>query len=265
MMTYQSILVEKQGYSTLITLNRADHFNALSDRMMMEIGEALSVADNDDKTGCIVITGNSKVFAAGADIKSMAGKTYIDAFRENFPYGDGSSANCWRQLMVTRKPVIAAVSGLALGGGCELALACDMVFAAENAGFGQPEINLGTMPGAGASQRLARAVGKATTMDMLLTGRRLSVQEALQHGIVSRIMPVKTLLAETLEIADQIAMASRPVASMIKEAVNSADNLSLKEGLALEKSLFHGTFSLQDCREGMTAFIEKRPAEFKHQ
>ncbi len=260
-MNYKDILVETRGTVGLITLNRPKALNALSITLMREMGKALDAFERDDAIGAMVLTGNEKAFAAGADINEMKDKEFMDLFLTDFPHAPGDG---WRRLYSVRKPVIAAVAGFALGGGCEVAMACDFILAADNAKFGQPEINLGTMPGAGGTQRLARAVGKAKAMEMCLTGRTMDAQEAERAGLVSRIVPVAELLDEAIKTAEKIAGMSRPVVMMIKESVNMAFSSTLQEGLRFESRAFHATFATADRKEGMTAFAEKRKPAFKH-
>ena len=260
-MSYENILVETRGKVGLITLNRPKTLNALSTAMMQEIGRALDTFEADDNIGAVVLTGSNKAFAAGADIKDLQEKEYMHLFLADFPHGRTEG---WHSLNTMRKPVIAAVAGFALGGGCEMAMACDFIIAADNAKFGQPEINLGTMPGAGGTQRLARAVGKSKAMDLCLTGRMMDVQEAERAGLVSRIVPVADLLDEAIKVAEKIANLSRPVVMMIKEAVNVAFSSTLQEGLRFESRAFHATFATEDHKEGMAAFVEKREPQFKH-
>lgn len=260
-MSYENILVETRANVGLITLNRPKALNALSNALIQELGKALDAFEADDNIGCIVLTGNDKAFAAGADINDMKDKEYMHLFLADFPHGPGYG---WRSLNTMRKPIIAAVAGFALGGGCEMAMACDFIIAAENAKFGQPEINLGTMPGAGGTQRLTRAVGKSKAMEMCLTGRMMDAQEAERVGLVSRIVAVADLLNEALKTAEKIASMSRPVVMMIKESVNVAFSTTLQEGLRFESRAFHATFATEDRKEGMSAFVEKRKPVFKH-
>jgi enoyl-CoA hydratase len=260
-MSYETILTETRGKVGLITLNRPESLNALSTTLMREIGQALESFEKDDAIEVVVLTGSGKAFAAGADIKDMQDKEFMHLFLADFPHGPTEG---WHSLYTMRKPVIAAVAGYALGGGCEMAMACDMIIAADNAMFGQPEIKLGTMPGAGGTQRLARAVGKAKAMDLCLTGRLMDVNEAERSGLVSRIVPAAQLLDEALKIAATIADMSRPVVYMIKESVNVAFSSTLQEGLRFESRAFHSTFATEDRREGMAAFVEKRKADFKN-
>ena len=254
-MAYETIIAEARGKVGLITLNRPKALNALNSQILSELVAALGAFDADPAIGAIVITGSEKAFAAGADIKEMQHKTYVDAFLEDFFGG-------WDNVGRVRKPLIAAVAGYALGGGCELAMMCDFIIAADNAKFGQPEITLGVMPGMGGSQRLTRAVGKSKAMDMCLTGRMMDAAEAERSGLVSRIVPAGELLDEALAAATKIADFSLPSVMMAKEAVNRAFETSLAEGLRFEKRLFHSMFALDDQSEGMTAFVEKRKANF---
>jgi enoyl-CoA hydratase len=257
-MQYENILVERQGKVGLIRLNRPKALNALNDQLMDELGHALKAFDADEGVGCIVITGNEKAFAAGADIGAMAGYTYMDVYK------GGYISRNWEQIRHIRKPVIAAVGGYALGGGCELAMMCDFIIAAENAKFGQPEVKLGTMPGAGGTQRLPRAISKSKAMDMCLTARMMDAAEAERAGLVSRIVPDGKLLEEALAAAATIADFSLPVVMMIKDAVNRAYETTLAEGVQYERRMFHSTFATEDQKEGMGAFLEKRPAKFKN-
>jgi len=257
-MAYEFILTETKGRVGRITLNRPKQMNALNPQLMQELGAALDAFDADDAIGAIVITGNDKAFAAGADIAVMKNYSYMDAFRSNYITRD------WEHIRNIRKPVIAAVAGYALGGGNELALMCDIVIAAENAKFGQPEVNLGVMPGAGGTQRLARFAGKAKTMDLCLTARTMDAVEAERAGIVSRVVPLDTLADEAMAVAEKIANYSLPVIMMIKETVNRAYETTLSEGVHYERRIFHSMFSLEDQKEGMAAFVEKRKPVFKH-
>jgi len=254
-MAYETIIAEVRGKVGLITLNRPKALNALNSQVLSELTAALGVFDADHAVGAIVITGSDKAFAAGADIKEMQNKTYVEAFLEDFFAG-------WDNVGRVRKPLIAAVAGYALGGGCELAMMCDFIIAADNARFGQPEITLGVMPGMGGSQRLTRAVGKAKAMDMCLTGRLMDAAEAERSGLVSRVVPAAGLLDEALAAAAKIADFSLPSVMMAKEAVNRAFETTLAEGLRFEKRLFHSMFALDDQTEGMSAFVEKRKANF---
>ena len=257
-MSYEAILVETQGKVGLIRLNRPKALNALNDQLMSELGQALLKFDADPEIGCIIITGSEKAFAAGADIGAMAGYSYMDAFK-----GDYITRN-WEEIRRVRKPVIAAVAGFALGGGCELAMMCDFIIAADNAKFGQPEIKLGVIPGAGGTQRLPRSVSKAKAMDMCLTARMMDAVEAERAGLVSRIVPLDQLMAEALEAATVIANMSLPAVMMIKESVNRAYETTLAEGIQFERRLFHSTFATEDQKEGMQAFLEKRLPVFKN-
>jgi enoyl-CoA hydratase len=256
-MTYESIIVETRGRVGLVTLNRPQALNALNSALMGELGQALGAFEADDGIGCIVITGSEKAFAAGADIKEMQSKTYMEVYKGDF-------IASWERVTTCRKPVIAAVAGFALGGGCELAMMCDFIIAADTAKFGQPEIRLGVMPGAGGTQRLTRFVGKSKAMEMCLTGRQMDAAEAERAGLVSRIIPVADLLEEALKVATQIATLSRPVVLMAKEAVSRAYETTLAEGVKFERRLFHSSFALEDQKEGMNAFAEKRPPTFTH-
>ncbi|CAI09380.1 putative enoyl-CoA hydratase protein [Aromatoleum aromaticum EbN1] len=252
------ILVDRRGRVGLLRLNRPSRFNALSDALIDRLGDELEAMDADDGIGAIVITGSDKAFAAGADIGAMADWDFVHVYKTNYV-----SRN-WDRLARIRKPVIAAVGGFALGGGCELAMTCDLVIAAETARFGQPEVRLGVLPGAGGTQRLPRAVGKAKAMDLCLTARMMDAQEAERAGLVSRIVPAERLLDEALEAAARIAAFSLPVAMMIKESVNRAFESGLSEGLLFERRSFHAAFGLQDQKEGMAAFLAKRNASFSH-
>ena len=256
-MAYENIIVETRGNVGLITLNRPKALNALSDALIREIGRALDVYEADPAIGAIVITGSDKSFAAGADIKEMQAKTWPDTYVADF-ITDG-----WERVAQCRKPVIAAVAGFALGGGCEIAMMCDFILAADNAQFGQPEIKIGVTPGAGGSQRLTRAVGKAKSMEMCLTGRMMGAEEAERAGLVSRIVPVAELVAEAVKTAQTIADMSRPAAMMVKEAVNRAFETTLSEGVRFERRLFQSTFGTPDQREGMAAFVEKRKPAYR--
>jgi enoyl-CoA hydratase len=257
-MSYQNIVVETQGRVGLIRLNRPKALNALNDALMDELGAALLAFDADENIGAIVLTGSDKAFAAGADIGAMRALSYMDAFK-----GDFITRN-WEAIKRVRKPVIAAVAGFCLGGGCELAMMCDLIFAAESARFGQPEIKLGIIPGAGGTQRLPRAIGKAKAMDLALTGRMMDATEAERAGLVARVIASDKLMEETLAAATAIAQFSTPAVMMIKESVNRAYEQPLAEGLLFERRLFHSLFATEDQKEGMSAFVEKRPAVFKH-
>ena len=252
-MNYECITVRVEGEQVaLITLNRPKQLNALNDQLMDELGHALKGFDADPAIGCMVITGSENAFAAGADIGAMASYSFADA------YGGDYITRNWEQIRTIRKPVIAAVSGFALGGGCELAMMCDFIIAADTAKFGQPEITLGTIPGIGGTQRLTRAVGKSKAMDLCLTGRMMDAAEAERSGLVSRVVPADELMQEALAAAEKIAAMSRPAAAMAKEAINRAFETPLSEGMNVERNLFHSTFALEDRAEGMAAFIEKR-------
>ncbi|HYY62745.1 MAG TPA: enoyl-CoA hydratase [Burkholderiales bacterium] len=257
-MSYELIKVEERGRVGLITLDRPKQLNALSPQLMQELGGALQAFDANEGIGAIVITGNEKAFAAGADIAAMKDYSYMDAFMADYITRD------WEHIRRIRKPVIAAVAGYALGGGNELAMMCDIVIAAENARFGQPEVNLGVMPGAGGTQRLPRAVGKAKAMDICLTARMMDAQEAERAGLVSRIVPLDKLMDEALAVAEKIAGYSLPVVMMIKESINRAYESTLAEGVLFERRLFHSQFALADQKEGMAAFLEKRKPSFKN-
>jgi enoyl-CoA hydratase len=257
-MSYKFITVEQRERVALLTLNRPKQLNALNPELMQELGQALQAADADAGTGAIVITGNEKAFAAGADIGVMKDYGYMDAFMGDYITRD------WEHIRRVRKPVIAAVAGYALGGGCELALMCDIVIASETARFGQPEINLGVMPGAGGTQRLPRAVGKAKAMDLCLTARMMDAAEAERAGLVSRVVPAEKLMEEALGVAAKIAGYSAPVVMMLKESINRAYETTLSEGVLFERRLFHSMFALEDQKEGMAAFLEKRKPVFKN-
>jgi enoyl-CoA hydratase len=257
-MAYQFILTETRGKVGLITLNRPEQLNALSDALVDELGSALDAFETDDGIACIVLTGSDKAFAAGADIAAMKDFDYLKAYQDDY------ITRNWERVKSCRKPVIAAVAGYALGGGCELAMSCDMIFAADTAKFGQPEIKLGILPGAGGTQRLPRAIGKAKAMDMCLTGRLMNADEAERAGLVARVLPADKLLDEALAAARTIAGYSLPVLMMIKESVNRAFESSLAEGMLFERRLFHAAFALEDQKEGMSAFVEKRKPGFKN-
>ena len=257
-MAYETILTETRDRVALVTLNRPQRLNALNDQLADELGAALGGYDADPGISVIVITGSAKAFAAGADIGAMAEWSYAKVLADNY------ITRNWEAVRYTRKPVIAAVAGYALGGGCELAMACDFIVAADTAKFGQPEITIGTMPGFGGSQRLPRAVGKAKAMDWCLTGRTIDAIEAESAGLVSRVVPADKLLDEALAVAAQIASYSLPVVMKVKEAVNRAYESSLAEGLLFERREFHATFALDDQKEGMRAFVEKRKPSFRH-
>ena len=257
-MAYKNITAEKDGAVGVITLNRPDALNALSEPLMIELTAALDDFEADGDIGCIVLTGSEKAFAAGADIKDMQSKTYMDAYLEDF------ITQNWERVTRCRKPVIAAVAGFALGGGCELAMMCDFIIAADSAKFGQPEITLGVLPGAGGSQRLTRLVGKSKAMEMCLTGRMMDADEAERAGLVSRIVPADELLEETMKTAAKIAAMSRPAAMMVKESINRAYETTLAEGVRFERRLFHSVFATEDQKEGMDAFTEMRKPDWKN-
>lgn len=256
-MAYETLIVEKRGAVGLVTFNRPHALNALNRILLEELLEALARFADDDGVGAVVLTGSEKAFAAGADIKEMKDFTYMDAYMSDHTAG-------WDKLGDFRKPLIAAVAGFALGGGCEVALACDFIIAADNAKFGQPEITLGVMPGMGGTQRLARSVGKAKAMDMVLTGRMIDAAEAERIGMVARVVPAEKLLEEALAAADKIASFSRPSVMMAKETVNRAFETTLAEGLRFERRLFHSLFATEDQKEGMAAFTEKRKPAFRN-
>lgn len=258
MSTYENILVETRGNVGLITLNRPKALNALSVGLVRDLGLALDVYEADSNVRCIVLTGSEKAFAAGADIKEMAGFDYMDVYLQDF------ITVGWERITKCRKPTVAAVAGYALGGGCELAMMCDFILAADNAKFGQPEINLGTIPGAGGTQRLTRSVGKSKAMEMVLTGRNMDAAEAERAGLVSRVVPAAALIDEAVNTAQKIADLSMPVVMVAKEAVNRAYETTLAEGIHFERRAFHATFAIADRKEGMTAFAEKRKPAFKH-
>lgn len=255
-MSYETILLETHGRVGLITLNRPQALNALNAQIVSEVNQALDGFEADSNIGCIVLTGSKKAFAAGADIKEMAELTYPQIYIDDLFSDSDRVAN-------RRKPIIAAVNGFALGGGCELALMCDFILAGDNAKFGQPEINLGVLPGMGGTQRLTRAVGKAKAMEMCLSGRLIGAEEAERCGIVARIVPSDELLDEALKVAALIASKSLPIAMMVKESVNRAFEVSLSEGVRFERRVFHAAFATQDQKEGMAAFIAKREAKFE--
>jgi enoyl-CoA hydratase len=256
-MTIDNIVIETRGRVGLVRLNRPQVLNALNAALMRELGDAVTAFDADGNIGCIVITGSEKAFAAGADIKEMVDKVFPEVFLDDF-------APNWHRVAEVRKPVIAAVAGFALGGGCELALQCDLIIAADNAKFGQPEIKLGVIPGIGGTQRLTHAVGKAKAMDLILTGRVMDAQEAERSGLVARVVPLQSLVEEALKVADTIASMSLPSVLAAKEAVNRAFETSLAEGVRFERRVFHSLFATADQKEGMAAFIAKRPPKFEH-
>jgi enoyl-CoA hydratase len=255
---YETILVERRGAVGLVTLNRPQALNALSAGLIRDLNAAFDDLEPDPAIGAIVLAGNERAFAAGADIKEMVEKTYMQAYHEDF------ITTGWERVAQCRKPVIAAVQGVALGGGCEVAMMCDIIIAAETARFGQPEILLGVIPGAGGTQRLPRFIGKAKAMDLCLTGRMMDAAEAERAGLVSRVVPADKLVDEALAVAARIAEMSRPIAMMAKEAVNRAFETTLAEGIRFERRLFHSTFATEDQKEGMAAFIAKRKPEFKN-
>ncbi len=256
-MAYDNIIVETKGKVGLITLNRPDALNALNGALIGELGEAVDAFEADQGIGCVVITGSERAFAAGADIKEMASKSFVEAYVSDF-LAD------WEKVSRARKPVIAAVAGFALGGGCELAMMCDFIIAADTAVFGQPEINLGLIPGAGGTQRLTRAVGKSKAMEMCLTGRRMEAEEAERSGLVARVVPADKLMEEALKAAETIAAMSLPSVLLAKEAVNRAYETTLAEGVRFERRTFFALFAAQDQKEGAAAFIEKRRPDFKN-
>jgi enoyl-CoA hydratase len=258
LMAHENILVDTRGKVGLITLNRPQAMNALSPALMRELGAALTAFEADDTIGAIVITGSEKAFAAGADIKAMKDWGYMDVYKSDYITAE------WETVARCRKPVIAAVAGYALGGGCELAMMCDFILAADTAKFGQPEINLGILPGAGGTQRLPRFVGKAKAMEMVLTGRMMDAAEAERSGLVSRVVPAAELLDESMKTAQKIAELSLPAVMMAKESVNRAFETTLTEGVRFERRLFHSCFGIEDQKEGMAAFVEKRKPAFKN-
>ena len=255
-MAYENIIVETKGKVGVVTLNRPAVLNALNEALVAELGHALDAFEANATIGAIVITGSEKAFAAGADIKQMQAKTFVQAYKEDF-------IASWDRVSRCRKPVIAAVAGYALGGGCELAMMCDIIIAADSAEFGQPEITLGIMPGAGGTQRLTRAVGKAKAMDLILTGRRMRADEAERSGLVARVVPAATLMEEAMKAADKIASFSQPIAAMAKESVHRSFETTLTEGLRFERRVFHSMFATEDQKEGMAAFAEKRKPAFR--
>jgi len=255
-MAYENIVVETKGRVGVIRLNRPNALNALNAALMAEVTQAVGAFEADANIGCMLITGSENAFAAGADIKEMADKTFIDAFGSDF-------AGNWDRVSRARKPVVGAVAGFALGGGCELAMQCDIVIAADTAKFGQPEIKLGVIPGIGGTQRLTRAIGKAKAMDLVLTGRMMDAAEAERSGLVARVVPAASLMDEAMKTAEAIAALSLPSVMAAKEAVNAAHESSLAEGLRLERRLFHSLFATDDQKEGMKAFVEKRKPEWK--
>ena len=257
-MTFNYLTIETKQAVGLITLNRPQALNALNAALVSELRQALDALEEDTGIGVIVVTGSEKAFAAGADIKEMKDRSFADVYLADFITKD------WERLAHCRKPTLAAVAGYALGGGCEIAMMCDIIIAADTAKFGQPEITIGTLPGAGGTQRLARSIGKAKTMDLILSGRMMDAAEAERAGLVARVVPAAELLSETLKLAQKIAGMSRPVALMAKEAVNQAFETGLAEGLRFERRLFHASFATEDQKEGMSAFAEKRQPSFKN-
>jgi enoyl-CoA hydratase len=256
-MAYKTIIVELEDHVTVIRLNRPDALNALNTQLLRELGEALAEAEANEKVRCIILTGSEKAFAAGADIKEMSSKTFVEVFGSDL-FGPESEA-----ILKIRKPIIAAVSGYALGGGCELAMMCDFIIASDTAKFGQPEINLGVVAGMGGTQRLTRFIGKSKAMDMHLTGRFMDAQEAERSGLVSRVVPAKKLMEEAMAAAQKIAEKSTLTAMAVKEAVNRSYETTLREGLLYERRLFHAMFATEDQKEGMSAFLDKREAQFR--
>lgn len=256
-MAYENILVDTKGKVGVIRLNRPQALNALSTTLKSELSAAIDTFEADAAIGCLLITGSEKAFAAGADIKEMADKTFIEAYLDNF-------TGTWDRAAHARKPIVAAVAGFALGGGCELAMQCDLIIAADNAKFGQPEIKLGVIPGIGGTQRLTRAVGKAKAMDLILTGRMMDAVEAERSGLVARVVPAAQLMDEAMKVAETIASMSLPSVLAAKEAINRAFETSLAEGVRFERRVFHSLFATEDQKEGMAAFIEKRPPRFKN-
>jgi enoyl-CoA hydratase len=254
-MAFETILVETRGKVGLVTLNRPQALNALNSTLVAELNQALDAFEADRGIGCIVITGSEKAFAAGADIKEMQSRAYPETYLDNF-------ISTWDQVATRRKPIIAAVAGFCLGGGCELAMTCDLIIAADTARFGQPEIKLGVMPGAGGTQRLTRVVGKAKAMEMCLTGRMMNAEEAERSGLVARVVPAADLLAEAIKTADTIASMSLPIVMMTKESINRAYETTLAEGIRFERRVFHAMFATADQKEGMAAFVEKRQPKF---
>jgi enoyl-CoA hydratase len=256
-MTYENIVIETKGRVGIIRLNRPQALNALNKALVAELTQAIEVFDGDDKIGCMLIAGSDKAFAAGADIKEMADKPFIEAYLGDF-------VSNWDAVAHARKPIVAAVAGFALGGGCELALQSDVVIAADNAKFGQPEIKLGVIPGIGGTQRLTHAVGKAKAMDLILTGRMMDAAEAEKSGLVARVVPAANLMDEAMKVADTIANMSLPSVLAAKEAVNRAFEIGLSEGVVFERRIFHALFATEDQKEGMKAFVEKRAPKWKN-
>ena len=257
-MSYELITAKKEDGVGIITLNRPEALNALCTPLVLEVGQAVDEFEADDDIGCLLVTGSEKAFAAGADIKEMQPKSFMDTYKENFITRD------WERLAFCRKPVIAAVAGYALGGGCEFAMMCDMIIAADSAKFGQPEITLGILPGAGGTQRLTRIVGKSKAMDLCLTGRMMKAEEAERAGLVARVVPDDELIDQAMEAAKTIASMSQMATMITKESVNRAYETTLSEGIRFERRMFHATFATEDQKEGMAAFAEKRKAEWKH-
>ena len=257
-MAYENILVEAKNHVGFITLNRQKALNALSAGLIQDLGDALTSFDDDSSIKVVIITGNDKAFAAGADIKEMSKKSFVECYLEDF------ITEGWEKITTSRKPKIAAVAGYALGGGCEVAMMCDIIIAAENAKFGQPEITLGIIPGSGGTQRLTRIIGKSKAMEMILTGRTMDASEAEATGLVSRVVPLDKLIEEATKVADKISQMSLPAILLAKETVNRSYESSLEEGLLFERRMFHSTFALEDQKEGMSAFIEKRQPNFKN-
>src|SRR6187401_2765770 len=256
-MAYETIIVETRGRVGVVRLNRPQALNALNAQLNADLAAAIDAFEADDAIGCVIITGSEKAFAAGADIKEMSGKSHMDVYKEDFP-------GHWDRLARMRKPVIAAVAGFALGGGCELAMQCDIIIAADTAKFGQPEIKLGVIPGIGGTQRLTRAIGKAKAMDLNLTGRMMDAAEAERSGLVARVVPAASLMDEAMKAAEAIAALSLPALMTAKEAVNRAFETTLAEGIRFERRTFQALFATHDQKEGMAAFIEKRPAKFEN-
>lgn len=256
-MAYETLIVETRGAVGVVTINRPQALNALNSTVVREINQALDGFEADRAVGCVVITGSERAFAAGADIKEMQDKGYPESYLEDF-------ITSWDRIASRRKPIVAAVAGFALGGGCELAMMCDLIIAADTAKFGQPEINLGVMPGAGGTQRLTRAVGKAKAMDLCLTGRMMDAAEAERAGLVARVVPAAELMGEAMKVAETIASKSLPIVMMTKESVNRAFETTLAEGVRFERRVFHAMFATADQKEGMAAFVEKRKPTFTH-
>ena len=256
-MAYETIIVDIQDHISVVTLNRPDALNALNDQLLEELGDALVEAQKNDKVRCIVLTGSEKAFAAGADIKMMSSKSFVEAF------GEDLFTEATDKITTIRKPIIAAVSGYALGGGCELAMMCDFIICSDTAKFGQPEINLGVSPGLGGTQRLTRFIGKSKAMDMNLTGRFMEAEEAERCGLVSRVVPTKNLMSEVMGAATKIAEKSMITVMAVKEMVNRSYETTLREGLLFERRVFHSLFATEDQKEGMGAFMEKREAQFR--